>query len=124
MDLSRLGDPQLLQRQRALAAERRRVDGELAAVAAEIAYRSRRELGHEGLAQRLGLRTAEKLVEHVARISAHDASVMVRVGELTGPVAEAVSSGELSLDAADAIRAIDTPALEEQLIAEAATLPP
>jgi hypothetical protein len=124
MDLRHLEDAQLLQRQRALAAERRRIDGELAAVAAEIAWRSRRDLGHEGLAQRLGMRTAEKLIEQVAQVSAHDAGVMVRVGAATGPVATAVSAGELSLDAADAIRAIDTPALEEQLIAEAATLPP
>jgi hypothetical protein len=124
MDLSRLADRQLLERQRALAVERRRVDGELAAVAAEIAYRSRRDLGGAGLAQRLGMRTPEKLIEQVAQLSPHDANVLVRVGELTGPVADAVASGELSLDAADAIRAIESPALEEQLIAEAGTLPP
>jgi hypothetical protein len=124
MDLTRLADRQLLDRQRALAAERRRVDGELAAVAAEIAHRSRRELGSAGLAQRLGLRTPQKLIEHVAQVSPHDANVLVRVGEVTGPVADAVATGELGLDAADAIRAIDTPELEEQLIAEAATLPP
>ncbi|GAA2088390.1 hypothetical protein GCM10009840_28350 [Pseudolysinimonas kribbensis] len=124
MDLSRLGDAQLLDRQRVLAADRRRVDGELAAVAAEIAYRSRPELGGAGLAQRLGLRTPAKLVEQVGQLSPHDANVMVRVGELTGPIADAVAAGDLSLDAADAIRAIESPELEGQLIAEAAALPP
>ncbi|MGN6325219.1 DUF222 domain-containing protein [Pseudolysinimonas sp.] len=124
MDLAALDDRQLLDRQRALALDRRRLDAELAAVAAEIAHRSRRELGHEGLAQRLGARTAERLVQQVARVSAHDAGVMVRVGGLSGPVAAAVSAGSLSLDAADVIRAVQTPALEEQLIRDAGSLPP
>jgi hypothetical protein len=124
MDLATLDDRQLLDRQGTLAAARRRIDAELAAVAAEIAYRSRRELGHEGLAQRLGARTAERLVQQVARVSARDAGVMVRVGALSGPVGSAVADGSLSLDAADAIRAISTPALEEQLIQDAADLPP
>jgi hypothetical protein len=101
--------------------QRRRIDAELAAVAAEIAYRSRPDLGSAGLAQRLGMRTPEKLVEQVGQLSPHDANVMVRVGELSGPVAVAVAAGELSLDAADAIRAIESPELEHQLIAEAAT---
>ncbi len=124
MDLATLDDRQLLDHQGELAAARRRIDAELAAVAAEIAYRSRRELGHEGLAQRLGARTAERLVQQVAQVSARDAGVMVRVGALSGPVATAVADGCLSLDAADAIRAIATPALEEQLIRDAADLPP
>jgi hypothetical protein len=124
LDVSGLADQQLLERQRVLAADRRRIDAELAAVAAEIAWRSRRELGHEGLAQRLGMRTPERLVQQVAQVSAHDAGVMVRVGAVGGPVAEAVAAGSLSLDAADAIRAIETPELEAQLIADAGALPP
>ena len=124
MDLTALDDRQLLDRQGALAAERRRIDAQLAAVAAEIAHRSRRELGHEGLAQRLGARTPERLVQQVARMSARDAGLLVRVGGLGGPVASAVADGSLSLDAADAIRAVATPALEEQLIRDAAELPP
>lgn len=124
MDLQALGDQQLLDRQRELAADRRRIDAQLAAVAAEIAWRSRRELGYEGLAQRLGHRTPERLVQQIAQVSAHDAGVMVRVGATTGAVAEAVAAGDLSLDAADAIRSIETPALEAQLIADAGSLPP
>jgi hypothetical protein len=124
VDLTALDDRQLLQRQRSLAGERRRIDAELAATAAEIAYRSRRDLGHEGLAQRLGHRTPERLVQQLAQVSAHDAGVMVRVGAVSGPVAEAVAAGELSLDSADAIRAIAAPELEEQLIRDAASLPP
>jgi hypothetical protein len=124
MDLTRLSDQQLLARQREFAADRRRIDAELAAMAAEIAYRSRRELGHEGLAQRLGMRTPERLVQQVTQVSAHDAGVMVRVGSVTGAVADAVTAGALSLDAADAIRAVDAPELESQLIADAESLPP
>ena len=111
MDLGAVDDEQLLEHQRTLAVRRRRLDAELARVAVEIARRSRRELGDAGLAQRLGMRTP-------------DAAVMVRVGGITGIVADAVASGELSLDSADAILSIEAPELEERLIADAAALPP
>ncbi|MES1169180.1 MAG: hypothetical protein ABUL47_00665, partial [Leifsonia sp.] len=55
-------DEALLEVQRGMAAERRRIDAQAAVVAAEVAYRSRRDLGYAGLAQRLGARTAENLV--------------------------------------------------------------
>jgi hypothetical protein len=58
-------DSLLLDTPLVLAAERRRVDAQSAVVAAEIAFRSRRELGHEGLAQRLGARTPERLVQRL-----------------------------------------------------------
>jgi hypothetical protein len=106
-----LSDVALLQLQRDLAEVRRRVDAWSAAAAGQIAHRSRRELGHDGLAQRSGARTPELLVQHLTGTSAKDSHTIVRVGMmLTEPspldvVATAVSTGHLSLDAADAIRA-------------------
>lgn len=104
-------DDALLQAQRGLAAERRRIDAQSAVVAAEVAYRSRRDLGYEGLAQRLGARTAENLVQQVTGSTAREAQSMVRVGELMSSpspldaVGSAVESGDLSLEAAEVIRA-------------------
>jgi hypothetical protein len=121
---SGLSDDALLDMQRSLAVERRRIDAGLAAVAAEIAHRSRRELGYGGLAQRLGVRTPERLVAQVAGLSQRDAGALVRVGSMTGPVAEAVAAGSLGVDAADAIRAIERPDLEEQVLQETEGLPP
>ncbi|MEO6533256.1 MAG: DUF222 domain-containing protein [Pseudolysinimonas sp.] len=100
-----LSDPELLDAQRSLAAQRRDIDARAAVIAAEIAYRSRRELGHEGLSQRMGARTPEKLIQQVTGASAHDAGTLARVGALPpeSPLGLAVAAGGLGLDAADAI---------------------
>jgi hypothetical protein len=124
MDLSGLSDDALLSRQRVLAGERRRVDAALAAVAAEIASRSRRGLGYAGLAQRLGARTPERLISDVAGLSTRDAGALVRVGSMTGAVADAVAAGDVGIDAADAIRAIERPDLEARVLDETRGLPP
>ncbi len=106
-----LNDAELMQTQRSLAEIRRRVDAWSAAVAAQIAHRSRHELGGEGLAQRHGARTPEMLVQRLSGASAREAHTMVRVGVLMAEpstldvVGSAVADGDLSLDAADAIRA-------------------
>jgi len=127
-----LTDDQLLDAQRSLADIRRSVDSSASRVAGEIGERSRRELGHKGLAQRLGFRTPEALVQHTTGSTAREASTLVRVGTLVhdslnnpippdgapadealpGPqepwlvaVAAAVATGTQSLDAATAIRA-------------------
>jgi len=101
-----LSDLELLGAQRDLAEQRRAIDAQAAVVAAEVAYRSRQELGHGGLAQRLGARTPEKLVQQITGASAHDAGALVRVGNLSphSPLGLAVTSGGLGLDAADVIR--------------------
>ncbi|MCY7326411.1 MAG: HNH endonuclease [Microbacteriaceae bacterium] len=126
-----LTDDQLLDAQRELAEIRRLVDSCASLVAGEISERSRRDLGYKGLAQRLGFRTPEALVQHTTGSTAREASTLVRVGtfvhdalsnpispdgtpadeSLPGPqerwlvaVAAAVASGALSLDAANAIR--------------------
>ncbi|NYF11196.1 hypothetical protein HDC94_002352 [Leifsonia sp. AK011] len=113
-----LDDSELLALKRELAEIRRRLDAADSAVSAEIANRSRPELGYDGLAQRLGARTPEKLIQRVAGVTARDARTQIRVGGLVAsltddappaepwlrPVAAAVAAGDLSLDAADAIR--------------------
>ena len=106
-----LSDAELMQTQRSLAEVRRRVDAWSAAVAGEIAHRSRHELGDSGLARRLGARTPELLVQQLAGTTTREAHTMVRVGILIAEpsvldaVGAAVADGSLSLDAADAIRA-------------------
>jgi hypothetical protein len=119
-DVSEMSDEQLLTHQRALAMERRRIDADSAIVAAEIAHRSRRELGYDGLAQRRGVRTPELLVQRVTGLSGADARALVRAGalvresssestEATRPwlraVALAVAEGRLGVSAANVIEA-------------------
>ncbi len=75
----------------------------------ELARRSRRELGHAGLAQAEGFRTAEAMIQSITGTTATEASALVRVGSLlvddpASPVAAAVAGGALTVDAADAIR--------------------
>jgi hypothetical protein len=100
---------------------RRIVDAHSAALAAEIAFRSRRELGYDGLAQKLGSRTPENLIQKNTGATHREATTQVRIGELMSsqqpgdggapmspwlaPVSEAVADGSLSLDAAEVIRA-------------------
>jgi hypothetical protein len=65
---------------------KRRADAVASIVAAELDRRSRPELGHEGLAQRLGVRTGAKLVQRLAGVTTGEAHQLVRVGEITAPV--------------------------------------
>lgn len=129
-DAARLGDDELLAEQAAFASARRLVDAGAAAVAAEIAERSRRELGAEGLAQSRGERTPESLVARVTGLSKRDAGTLVRVGTLVAKpsswlvdVASAVDDGRLSLEGADVVRAgLGSPgAVREDDLAAAAT---
>lgn len=108
--LSAVSDDVLLATQRSLADVRRQVDAAAASVAAEIAHRSRPELGYDGLAQRLGARTPMLLVQQVTGATARDAGTLVRTGTMltdTTPwlrcIAAAVKNATLSVDAADAI---------------------
>ncbi len=118
-----LDDDDLLGAQRTLAEARRAIDASASLIAGEIGYRSRRELGYSGLAQREGFRTPEKLVQFTTGSTARDASALVTVGTLVHhaeldpsagaaeslepwlhAVGSAVASGALGLDAAQAIR--------------------
>jgi hypothetical protein len=117
-----LSDAELLEGQRAVAEVRRRVDAMAAAFAGEIAHRSRRELGHSGLAQSNGLRTAEDLIAKVTAGSRRDAHTLVKAAELLPTparddarelppaprwqtvIGDAVASAAISVGAAEVIR--------------------
>jgi len=126
-DASRLSDDELLSTGRHLAEQRRVIDTSAAVISAEIAHRSRRDLGYNGLAQRRGMRTPEALVQQLTGLSGVDVRTLVRIGTLVAEhspdlshdtarcddsvrtpwlieVADAVASGSLSVGAADAIR--------------------
>jgi hypothetical protein len=118
--LAGLSDDALIAGQRAAAEVRRRADAVSAAYAAEVAHRSRRELGHDGLAQRLGQRSAETLVQAVTGTSAPEARSLVQAGALLpvdvprpdaaprpswlAAVGQALATGAISVPAADVIR--------------------
>lgn len=128
-----VADSELLDLQRELGEIARRVESASAVVAAEIAHRSRPDLGYEGLAQRLGTRTPQQLVQRLTGGTSRDAATLVRVGSMipvtdasraSAPdvatelgrasiadaepwlraVGSAVAAGRLSVAAADAIR--------------------
>ncbi len=118
--VERMRDHELLDAQRAIAEVQRRVSAVAAAVAGEIAHRSRRELGHSGLAASRGQRSAEGLISQLTGGSAREARTLVTAGELlptesprreAAPVAEwlavigeAVAAALISVEAAGVIR--------------------
>ncbi|OYX56134.1 MAG: hypothetical protein B7Y93_04100 [Micrococcales bacterium 32-70-13] len=77
-----LGDADLLALTDLGASARRLLDARTALIAGELARRSRPELAHEGLAQRLGHRTAEELVRVTTGESRRDAATAVSAGRL------------------------------------------
>lgn len=125
-------DAVLVELGRLAARQKQLAEANLATVAGEIAARSVRSLGHDGLAQREGFRSAEELVKATTGSSGREAGTAVRVGRMVrdatvddlgggageagvsgeagvgepwlGAVAVAVSAGRLSVGAADAIR--------------------
>ncbi len=115
-----LRDQELLDAQRSIAEVRRRLDTLGASVAGEIAHRSRRELGHSGLAQSHGQRTAEGLIAQVTGGSTRDARTLVKAGELLptptprpeappvlawlAVIGDAVGRAVISVEAAEVIR--------------------
>ena len=119
--LARLSDQELIAAQGSAAEVRRRSDAVSAALANEIAHRSRRELGHSGLAPRLGAANAEALVQRITGASAPEARSLVKAGALLpvdetradaaaqpswlGAVGEALAAGRLSAAGASAIQA-------------------
>lgn len=102
----------LLELSRATERVRKLAETQVALIAGEIERRSAREFGSAGMAQRLGLRTAEELVRVTNQSTARDASLAVRVGRIvTGDseawlaaVSQAVLDGACSVASADAIR--------------------
>lgn len=108
-----LSDEALLAGAAELGELKRRVEASLSAFASEIHHRSRPEAGFSGLAQRLGSRTPENLVQQVAGTSKRESGSMVRVGrQLTddadpwlAPVAAGLADGVVSVEKADVIQA-------------------
>jgi hypothetical protein len=123
-----LDDRALLVAQRKLADIQRALGSPATLLAGEISHRSRRELGYGGLAQREGYRNPESLIQHVTGSTSREATTLVQVGvlvhdavatahpdladpeyEVREPWLEAVGTAvrqrELSIDAANAIRA-------------------
>src|SRR5690554_4589167 len=125
---AQLSDQELTSIPAGLAAARHQLEAREARVAGEIARRSSFDLGYQGLAQKSGFRTPEKLVQHLTGSTNREAAKLVRTGviiheaeilgdaERTGevspelttpwlaPVGRAVAAGTLSIEAADAIR--------------------
>lgn len=80
--LRELGDADLLSLTDLGANARRLLEARTALIAGELARRSRPELAHDGLAQRLGHRTAEELVRVTTGESRRDAATAVSAGRL------------------------------------------
>jgi hypothetical protein len=100
------------------------VDGARVSTASQIGKRSATALGHDGLAWRYGCRNAADLITQATRVSSREARRRLELGGmvtdragLTGSlpplfpaVAAALCSGELGVDAAEAIVAVLEPA--------------
>ena len=108
--LERCSDRELLDLIAQSAQHERLARAHSAVLAGELSRRSAPELGHAGLAQKLGHRTPQKLIQATTGSTSRDAAQAVRVGGLahTHPwlksVAVQIASGVVSTDAADAIR--------------------
>jgi len=129
-DVQATDDAELVFLSRLAVREKQLAEAHLALIAGEIAARSTREMGHSGLAQRSGFRSAEELLKTTTGATGREAVTAVRVGRMVreaeaaaagqadpvsgevfeasepwlASVAAAVSSGSLSVGAADAIR--------------------
>ncbi len=91
--LRALVDDDLLAATELGATARRLLDARTALIAGELARRSRPELAHAGLAQRLGHRTVEELVRVTTGESRRDAATAVNAGRLLVGF-ESTASGE------------------------------
>jgi hypothetical protein len=143
--ISVLDETALLALQAALSAHRRALDALASLTAGEIAHRSRRELGYNGLAQSNGFRSAEEFIQSVSGTTRVEAGKLVHLGSVllaeavaesptwSSAVSAAMSVGDISADAAEAILrglggsdAAITPlqlsAAADQLLAAARTL--
>jgi hypothetical protein len=108
--LSGVGDSELLLLIAASAHNERAARAHSAVLAGELVRRSAPELGHDGMAQKSGHRTPQKLIQATTGVTSREAAVAVRIGGLAethpwlGSVARAVADQRVSTDAADSIR--------------------
>ena len=127
-----LSDVELVEAQRLVGEWRRTADVASARLAAEIARRSGSTFGHGGLAQRLGARTPQELVQRVTGVGRGEAAALMSVGQMLETPAEgaapwlaavssAVEARRVSMDAAALIRlALDGLDLADELLLDAA----
>jgi len=113
----------------------RKVDAIRVDAAAEVAERSRYELGADGLGSRYGYAKAVHFLEHLTRVSGSEAARRVKLGtslrtgtSFTGAplpaphphVAEAMRAGKIGVDAASTItRTLDTVLRDRTVVASA-----
>lgn len=117
-DVRRLDDDELIETMAAVEQLGRLVDSLRVGAAAEVAARSRKQLGPDGLASKRGCRSPNELLQRVTRVSAATAEKRMRLGAFTRShptllgfdqpaafprVAGALAAGELGTDAAEAI---------------------
>ena len=81
-----LDSTQLMGAVHAVADLRRQVDQFAALAAGEVAHRSRRELGHQGMAQKAGFVSPVAMIQSVAQVSKHEAVRLVEMGTLLAGV--------------------------------------
>jgi hypothetical protein len=137
-----LDDRALLVEQRRVAEAAKKLNACASLLAGEIGHRSRRDLGYSGLAQREGFRTPEALVQFTTGSTAREATTLIQVGTMVHDsmidpttdtaapdatvsntpehepwlraVGTAVANGELSVEAARAIRSgLGEPTLDD-----------
>ncbi len=84
-DAGALSDSELIAVNERYCRMRRMLDADQTALAAEIARRSRPELGSEGLAKTQGYRNPTALIAATGGTSTGDAARLVKVGEATAP---------------------------------------
>jgi hypothetical protein len=116
--ISTLDDARLLSRLETVEQLGRFVDALRVTVAAEVADRSRHELGTAGLSYRMGHRHPGHLIEQITRVTPAEAGRRMRLGALVRPraaldgtplpplyahVAAALTGGQLGADAASVI---------------------
>lgn len=102
--LRSISDDDLLTLAELGASARRQLDARTALIAGELARRSRPELAHAGLAQRLGHRTADELVRVTTGESRRDASTAVSVGLVLTACDEGASGARDEVDDELALR--------------------
>lgn len=130
-DYNALPDDRVLDLGAAIAALERAFGLVKAQHAAQVARRSRREFGQTGLAARNGFASPQKLLQQVTKVTAREAGQLVNLGKAIGeaeatrelldngvteiggvpvettwdePICLAVTTGELSVECADALR--------------------
>jgi hypothetical protein len=103
-----LTETDLLDLTRVLAEAERLAAGRLAVATAEISRRSAPQLGHSGLAQKHGLRTAVELVRAMTGSTARDATAAIRAGQLVHDVAALPDprTGEIALGDSPWLRSV------------------